>query len=68
MAIFAVTKGADYFKPKATGSEDKGMESDELQERLAAIEAADDGGAGRDDRSQRKDRPHRGQALGRGVV
>ncbi|MCY3791428.1 MAG: hypothetical protein OXH63_21860 [Gemmatimonadetes bacterium] len=38
VAIFAVTKGADYFKLKTTGSEDKGMASDELRERLAAVE------------------------------
>ena len=38
VAIFAITKGADYFKLKATVSEDKGIESDELQERLAGVE------------------------------
>ncbi len=38
VAIFAIIKGADYFKLKATVSEDKGIESDELQERLAGVE------------------------------
>ena len=38
VAIFAITKGADYFKLKATVSADKGIEPDELQERLAAVE------------------------------
>ena len=38
VAIFAIIKGADYFKLKATVSEDKGLEPDELRERLAAVE------------------------------
>ena len=38
VAIFAITKGADYFKLKATVSEDKGVEPDELRERLAGVE------------------------------
>ena len=38
VAIFAITKGADYLKLKVTVSEDKGIESDELRERLAAVE------------------------------
>ena len=38
VAIFAIAKVADYLKLKATVSEDKGMEPDELRERLAAVE------------------------------
>lgn len=38
VAIFAIIKGADYLKLKATVSEDKGIEPDELSERLAAVE------------------------------
>ena len=38
VAIFVGIKGADYFKLKATVSDDKGIESDELRERLAAVE------------------------------
>ena len=36
--IFAIVKSADYFKLKAPVSADQGMESDELRERLAAVE------------------------------
>ncbi len=38
VAIFVGTKGADYLKLKATVSEDKGIEPDELRERLTAVE------------------------------
>ena len=38
VAIFAIAKVADYFKLKATVSADKGIESDELGERLVAVE------------------------------
>ena len=38
VAIFAITKGADYFKLKTTVSEDKDIEPDELRERLNAVE------------------------------
>ncbi len=38
VAIFVIAKVADYLKLKATVSEDKGIESDELRERLAAVE------------------------------
>ena len=38
VAIFAGTKGADYFKLKATVSEDKDLEPDELRERLTGVE------------------------------
>ena len=38
VAIFAIAKVADYLKLKATVSEDKGIEPDELRERLAAVE------------------------------
>ena len=38
VAIFAIAKGANYFKLKATVSEDKGVEPDELRERLATVE------------------------------
>ena len=38
VAIFAIVKIADYLKLKATVSKGKGMEPDELRERLAAIE------------------------------
>ena len=38
VAIFAIVKIADYLKLKATVSEDKGLESDELRERLTAVE------------------------------
>ncbi|MCY4605973.1 MAG: hypothetical protein OXE49_17215 [Gemmatimonadetes bacterium] len=38
VAIFAIIKGVDYFKLKATVSEDKGVEPNELRERLAAVE------------------------------
>ena len=38
VAIFAIVKGADYFKLKATVSEDKGVEPNELRERLAGVE------------------------------
>ena len=36
--IFAIAKIADYLKHKATVSEDKGIERDELRERLVAVE------------------------------
>ena len=35
---FLITKVMDYLKLKATVSEDKGLEPDELRERLAAVE------------------------------
>ena len=35
---FLITKVVDYLKLKATVSEDKGLEPDELRERLAAVE------------------------------
>jgi hypothetical protein len=38
VAIFVIAKVVDYLKLKATVSEDKGIESDELRERLAAVE------------------------------
>ena len=38
VAIFAIVKVAEYLKLKATVSEDKGIESDELRERLAGVE------------------------------
>ena len=38
VAIFAIVKVAEYLKLKATVSEDKGIEPDELRERLAAVE------------------------------
>ena len=38
VAIFGIAKVADYLKLKATVSEDKGIEPDELQERLAGVE------------------------------
>ena len=38
VAIFTIAKVADYLKLKATVSEDKGIEPDELRERLAAVE------------------------------
>ena len=59
VAIFAIAKGANYFKLKATVSEDKGVEPDELPGAVGHSRAAADRGTGRDDRSQRKDRPLR---------
>lgn len=38
VVIFAIAKIADYLKLKATASEDKGIERDELRERLVAVE------------------------------
>ena len=38
VAIFAIAKVADYLKLKATVSEDKGIEPDELRERLTSVE------------------------------
>ena len=38
VAIFAIVKVAEYLKLKATVSEDKGIESDELRERLTGVE------------------------------
>ena len=38
VAIFAIAKVAEYLKLKATVSEDKGIESDELRGRLAGVE------------------------------
>jgi len=38
VAIFGIAKVADYLKLKATVSEDKGFESDELRARLTAVE------------------------------
>ena len=38
VAIFVIAKVVDYLRLKATVSEDKGMEPDELRERLAAVE------------------------------
>lgn len=38
VAIFAIAKGANYFKLKATVSNDKGLEPDELRERLVSVE------------------------------
>ena len=38
VAIFAIAKGAEYLKLKATVSEDKGVEPNELRERLAGVE------------------------------
>ena len=38
VAIFGIAKIADYLKLKATVSEDKGIEPDELRERLAGVE------------------------------
>ena len=38
VAIFAIAKVADYLKLKATVSEDKGIEPNELRERLAGVE------------------------------
>ena len=38
VAIFGIAKVADYLKLKATVSEDKGIEPDELRERLAGVE------------------------------
>ena len=38
VAIFGIAKVAEYLKLKATASEDKGVEPDELRERLAGVE------------------------------
>ena len=38
VAIFGIAKVAEYLKLKATVSEDKGLEPDELRERLTAVE------------------------------
>lgn len=38
VAIFGIAKVAEYLKLKATVSEDKGIEPDELRERLAGME------------------------------
>ncbi|MXX38560.1 MAG: hypothetical protein F4Z85_10955 [Gemmatimonadetes bacterium] len=38
VAIFGIAKVAEYLKLKATVSEDKGIEPDELRERLTAVE------------------------------
>ena len=38
VAIFGIAKVAEYLKLKATVSEDKDIESDEMRERLAAVE------------------------------
>ena len=38
VAIFVIAKIMDYLKLKATVSEDKGIEPDELRERLAQVE------------------------------
>ena len=38
VAIFGIAKVAEYLKLKATVSEDKGIEPDELRERLAGVE------------------------------
>lgn len=38
VAIFGIAKGAEYLKLKATVSEDKGVEPDELRERLDGVE------------------------------
>ena len=38
VAIFGIAKVAEYLRLKATVSEDKGIEPDELRERLAGVE------------------------------
>ena len=38
VAIFGIAKVAEYLKLKATVSEDKGVEPEELREQLAAVE------------------------------
>ena len=38
VAIFGIAKVAEYLKLKATVSEDKGIEPDELRERLVAVD------------------------------